>query len=167
MWPVGFRDKSPFHSQGEQKRASERKVIVPTGNWLVGLRDLVNMTLFLQCCFCCLRLHPCPSPAHSCSLCVNPELRHFGSSTYFPKVSLLWPGSRTGGREHRGGQSTGLRLTLYHEDKATSTQRNRGRPLWTGLINEGFLEEVRFQVGLKDVKAKDHGSGSEVRMGRG
>lgn len=49
--------------------------------------------------------------------------------------------------------------------KATSAHRGGGRPLWMGIIQEDFLEEVRFQVGLKDYKY--HGSGSEGRMGRG
>lgn len=43
-------DRSPFHSPGEQKRASHKNVIVPAGNWLTGPRELVNKTLFLACC---------------------------------------------------------------------------------------------------------------------
>lgn len=47
-------------------------------------------------------------------------------------------------------------VILYHEDKVTITWKEGGRFLWTVIIREDFLEEVRFQVRLKDNKDKDH-----------
>lgn len=47
-------------------------------------------------------------------------------------------------------------VILFHKDKATSTQKEGRRFLWTGIIREDFTEERRFQVGLTDDKNQDH-----------
>ena len=59
-------------------------------------------------------------------------------------------------QEHRSELSKRPLIILYQEDKATITWKEEGIFLWIVIIREDFLEEVRFQVELKDNKDKDH-----------